>query len=218
MLLRTAAVLSGLLGIALPLLAQHIVTGAAVDAGSGVPLPCLAVTLVDSAGRASAVTATDDRGLFEFASPPPSSHALRFRAVGRPPLDAPVVATSADTLRVYRLVFADSSPPDPTVVLQTERGKPRGADVDPVLVQRSTPRYPAGAQERRSEGTVVAHFVVGPDGRVVLKSRRVLASPDAELSGSILDYIASLRFRPARRGGTPACALMRQSYTFSLNH
>jgi TonB family protein len=218
MVLRTAAALITLAITASPLIAQSVVAGAAVDAGTGEPLPCLGVALTDSAARVVAATTTDAQGLFEFAAAPAGARAVRFRAFGRRPMEVPVSPTAtADTLRQYRLVFADSAPLGSDA---PEDGASAGfgTDVEPVRLLRPPMRYPAGAQQRRSEGAVVVQFVIGPDGWVVRPSRRVLASPDAALSGAVLDHVARLRFRPARRGGAPACALARESYKFTLGY
>src|SRR3712207_1191239 len=72
------------------------------------------------------------------------------------------------------------------------------------------PGYPQDLREANVEGEVLAHFVVGPDGRVVPGSFRALRSSHPGFERAVRLSLPNLRFKPATVGGRPVYQIVQQ--------
>ena len=76
-------------------------------------------------------------------------------------------------------------------------------------------RYPAGAKERQTEGSVVATFTVGRDGRV--DDIRIAGSPDPQLAEEVRRVVkASPAWSPASRNGEATAATVMLPVSFRI--
>ena len=76
-------------------------------------------------------------------------------------------------------------------------------------------RYPAGAKERQTEGSVVATFTVGRDGRV--DDIRIAGSPDPQLAEEVRRVVkASPAWSPAARNGEATAATVMLPVSFRI--
>ena len=76
-------------------------------------------------------------------------------------------------------------------------------------------RYPAGAKERQTEGSVVATFTVGRDGRV--DDIRIAGSPDPQLAEEVRRVVkASPAWSPATRNGEATAATVMLPVSFRI--
>jgi len=110
-------------------------------------------------------------------------------------------------------------PGPPTLAHEEERpkiGEFVYTDEPPVLANERKPVYPELAREAGVEGKVIAHILVGKDGRVL----------DAEidrdysivmLDGAVLEAVRLLRFTPAMRDLHPVMVWVTCTYRFRLH-
>ncbi len=76
-------------------------------------------------------------------------------------------------------------------------------------------RYPAGAKERQTEGSVVATFTVGRDGRV--DDIRIAGSPDPQLAEEVRRVVkASPAWSPATRNGEATTVTITLPVSFRI--
>lgn len=76
-------------------------------------------------------------------------------------------------------------------------------------------RYPAGAKERQTEGSVVATFTVGRDGRV--DDIRIAGKPDPQLAEEVRRVVkASPAWSPATRNGEATAATVMLPVSFRI--
>jgi TonB family protein len=78
------------------------------------------------------------------------------------------------------------------------------------------PAYPADLRDARTEGTVLAQFVVDESGRTLPETFKVLRSSHVEFSEAVRVAIPTMRFTPAEMGGRAVRQLVQQPFTFSL--
>lgn len=191
-----------LLLAASPLAAQEIVTGAALDSLTGAPLPCVEVTLRDTAGRVVARALTARDGGFRLENPP-GEHMLQFEVFGRAPVTRAILPADSATgrPRYYPLVFDVELPrglmwPDTT---DSPPGRPL-----------NHPRLGSVSQLAR-QGTfavAVVRFAVAANGRVDRSSIQMLESSEKTWERSVIDFLKDVQYEPARRDGQPTCALV----------
>lgn len=119
------------------------------------------------------------------------------------------------------------------------RGEPSGAKGDrplgpaPFLPQRvytalqvdqmveryessAAPVYPPELEATRTEGQVVASYVVDSAGRVDTATIRVLGSNHPRFTESVRTALAEARFRPAKRSGHTVRQLVQQRFRFEV--
>jgi len=65
------------------------------------------------------------------------------------------------------------------------------------------PKYPSELLATGDTGTVIVRVTVNPEGRPVMSSAKVIASPHPAFSKAALAVIREYRFIPAEVGGTP---------------
>ena len=76
-------------------------------------------------------------------------------------------------------------------------------------------RYPAGAREQQTEGSVVASFTVGRDGRV--EDIRIAGSPDPQLAEEVRRVVkASPAWSPATRNGEATTVTVTLPVSFRI--
>jgi TonB family protein len=78
------------------------------------------------------------------------------------------------------------------------------------------PQYPADLRDARTEGTVLAQFVVDESGRTLPETFKVLRSSHAEFSEAVRAAIPTMRFTPAEAGGRAVRQLVQQPFTFTV--
>lgn len=78
------------------------------------------------------------------------------------------------------------------------------------------PEFPRGAALNDSDGIVIARFVVGADGRVDMKTARIIAAPGEPFQRSVLATLRDLKFEPARLQGSYVRSLVVMPFTFHL--
>jgi TonB family protein len=80
----------------------------------------------------------------------------------------------------------------------------------------AAPVYPPELSARRTEGQVVAAYVVDTVGRVDTTTIRVLGSDHPRFTESVRTALADARFRPAKREGHTVRQLVQQRFRFKL--
>jgi TonB family protein len=80
----------------------------------------------------------------------------------------------------------------------------------------AAPVYPPELEARRTEGQVVAAYVVDTVGRVDTTTIRVLGSDHPRFTASVRAALAEARFRPAKRGGHTVRQLVQQRFRFKV--
>jgi TonB family protein len=80
----------------------------------------------------------------------------------------------------------------------------------------AAPVYPPELEARRTEGQVVAAYVVDTAGRVDTTTIQVLGSDHPRFSESVRTALAEARFRPAKRGGHTVRQLVQQRFRFRI--
>ncbi|HEY7613914.1 MAG TPA: energy transducer TonB [Gemmatimonadales bacterium] len=80
----------------------------------------------------------------------------------------------------------------------------------------AAPVYPPQLEVRRTQGQVVAAYVVDTAGRVDTTTIRVLGSDHPLFTESVRTALAEARFRPAKRGGHAVRQLVQQRFRFKL--
>ena len=80
----------------------------------------------------------------------------------------------------------------------------------------AAPVYPPELEARRTEGQVVASYVVDTAGRVDTTTINVLGSDHPRFTESVRTALAEARFRPATRGGHSVRQLVQQRFRFKV--
>jgi TonB family protein len=80
----------------------------------------------------------------------------------------------------------------------------------------AAPVYPPELEARRTEGQVMASYVVDTAGRVDTTTIKVLGSDHPRFTESVRTALAEARFRPATRGGHTVRQLVQQRFRFRL--
>ncbi len=85
--------------------------------------------------------------------------------------------------------------------------------IAPVALATTQPKYPASVRRKGIEGAVIVAFEVLEDGKVA--HVRIVSGP-RELHETVLETVASWRFKPARRGSGAVRHRMQQTIRFRL--
>ena len=80
----------------------------------------------------------------------------------------------------------------------------------------AAPVYPPELEARRTQGQVVASYVVDTAGRVDTTTIKVLGSDHPRFTESVRTALAEARFRPATRGGHTVRQLVQQRFRFKV--
>jgi len=78
--------------------------------------------------------------------------------------------------------------------------------------------YPEAMRAGGTEGQVDAQFVVDEHGRVQSGSFKVMNSANGAFVDAVRRALPSMRFKPAKIGGTSVTQVVQQSFKFKLNH
>ncbi|MBV9880917.1 MAG: TonB family protein [Gemmatirosa sp.] len=76
------------------------------------------------------------------------------------------------------------------------------------------PAYPRAEREARTPGTVLAQFVVDADGAVAAGTTTLVSYTSTPFATSVLEFLPTARFLPARIGGCPVRQLVQQPFEF----
>lgn len=79
------------------------------------------------------------------------------------------------------------------------------------------PRYPPALRAQGVRGTVVAQFVVDTNGRVDMRTFKVLSSSDAAFTTAVRAAVARTDFLPALLDGRKVRQLYEQPFTFQVD-
>lgn len=134
------------------------------------------------------------------ASPAAASAPAATRSAPAPaavPLDPPAVTATPETP-----VAATPAPPQPAAEPPPQTAAAAPATVEPRVLQRVNPDYPAVARTRRIEGYVELEFMVGVDGRAA-DIRVVAAEPPGVFDSAATRALMRWRFEPGTRDGQP---------------
>ena len=204
-----------LLVVAVPLHAQGLVGGIAVDSATGMRLPCVDVALEDTTGRVVARTQTTYDGTFQFDAPPHGTYRYTFSVWHHRPVAGPIeqLDPSSERARMYQIAFVN----DPETKLKFW---PDTADSPPGLPRdpgRARIRYPLELYKKGIEGTVTVHYAVDSAGSVIGPSIRMISATDPRFEPPVSAFLQEVQLAPARRAGRPSCALMlNQPFNFSM--
>lgn len=98
------------------------------------------------------------------------------------------------------------------------------------LASPSTPRYPTAVREAGVTGVVIVEFQIDSTGHTVPRTAKEIWNsgtkrPTGELLGyynqllhSVLDWVSTAKFEPARIGGCPVPQIVKQPFTFSIRN
>ena len=81
-----------------------------------------------------------------------------------------------------------------------------------------SPEYPSALRSSGVEGHVTAQFIVNERGRFEESSLEILSSTNALFVESIRRALPRMRFRPAKIGDRAVPQLVRQDFSFVLDH
>jgi TonB family protein len=79
------------------------------------------------------------------------------------------------------------------------------------------PVYPVDLRTQKVEGTVLASFIVGVDGKAEAGSLKILKSDRQEFSDAITAALPKMRFVPAQIGGRSVRQVVQQPFSFSIS-
>ena len=160
------------------------------------------------------------RRIFAMQSAPVRHPARRAAFAG-------VIATLAIAAACSPRIASNFTAPAPEVATAepvTVSGSGANADTSPsdeLSMQPATmargsqgPRYPDALRAAKVGGTVVAMFVVNGDGSADTNTYKVLKSTHAEFTIAVKEALATMRFNPAQRDGTPVRQLLQQVFQF----
>lgn len=134
------------------------------------------------------------------------------------------------------VVVESLAPPPPTISVQTEAPRPEPVRVAPPAppapagpTQKATPKgrlgatistddYPQASIRAEEEGSVVARYTIGTDGRVVKGSCSIVTSSRySRLDTQTCSLIERrFRFNPALRGGDPVQETRSQAFRWQI--
>lgn len=207
-----------LLCVAPPAYAQGYVGGHLLDSATASPLPCVQVSLVDTAGRVVARQLTSSDGAFQLDAPPQSAYRLRFFIWSHEPLLGPVeqLEPSTERARKYLLTFREEPKPHPWH--RSQQDTAADAPPGPPLNREAAPmRYPPDLRMSGVQGDVTAHFVVDSTGRVIPLTVQIARSTHHEFTDVVRKFLDKVQLEPARLDHRPVCTLMRDwPFTFRL--
>jgi TonB family protein len=87
-------------------------------------------------------------------------------------------------------------------------------DEQPALVSHPLIRYPSEMQALRIAATVVVEAALDATGHVDPRSERIFQSPNHAFDQEALRVVRGSLYRPAKSGGRPVRAMIRQAISF----
>ncbi len=140
----------------------------------------------------------------EAEPPPPPRFGLEDDALGE--AGGLAVATGNTVMKEADPIVAPAPPPLPAA--------PVFVDQAPKILAGDPPEYPARAQDRGLEGTVVALITIDTNGSVTGVS--IEQSAGADFDGAVLQAARQTRFLPPVRNGRKMPARFRRPFEFGL--
>jgi protein TonB len=80
------------------------------------------------------------------------------------------------------------------------------------------PEYPPSLKDRGVEGSVIAQFVVGENGRYESGTLKILSSSDPAFTAAVKDALPRMRFSAAQIGGKKVQQLVQMPFQFHIAH
>jgi len=201
--------------VVVPLHAQGLVGGVAVDSATGMRLACVDVTLEDTTGRIVARQQTATDGVFQFDAPARGAYRYRFDVWHHRPVVGPVemLEPASERARMYQLAFVND-PQQKLKLWPDTADSPPGPPREP---SKARIPYPKELYQKGIEGTVTVQYAVDSVGVVYGPSIRVISATDPRFEPAVIAYLQDVKLAPPRRAGRPACALvMNQPFNFSI--
>lgn len=198
--------------------AQGYVGGIVIDSATNAPMPCVQVSLLDTAGRTVARQLTMPDGVFQMEAPARGTYQLRFFIWAHEPLlaEPEEIDPAVDRARKYSLGFRLDRNAEVWRTSRTAANVPPGRPVNGRAVQVS---YPETLRSRGVEGEVVAQFVVDSTGYVRPSSVKITHATHYEFGTAVRSFLNKAQFEPATLDHIPVCALVRDiPFTFTLLH
>src|SRR5262249_3639766 len=106
--------------------------------------------------------------------------------------------------------------------VRTETTLPRGVYFEyqverPVTPSNNQPpRYPDALRESKTEGEVLAQFIVDENGSVDSTSFRIVRATNEDFAKAVRLAIPNFRFNPALVGGKPVKQFVQMPFRFDL--
>ena len=85
------------------------------------------------------------------------------------------------------------------------------------LAGNKAPRYPDAQRTAKTEGGVLAQFVVNPDGTVDMNTFKVLKASDPAFVAAVREALSRWRFEPAEVDGHKVRQLITEPFQFALS-
>jgi hypothetical protein len=176
------------------------VQGILLNEKSHAPIGKAEVSLVDDSGHVAATASTDSAtGTFYLDAPRPGDYLVRIR-IGRGGLSfSPLIRM--DSNQVVERVFAVPEWPRGILEAFLPDDVTTQATMDPQ--HRMAPRFPDRMRSTGRDGIVRSRFVIGPDGRVDMRTFTVVESTDDAFTKAVRDYLNDARYLPADQDGKP---------------
>jgi periplasmic protein TonB len=137
-----------------------------------------------------------------------------------PPIDSSLGASPPESL--FTIGGGDKGSSEPESGSGVDSGRPWSASqVERPALSRDynpSPRYPSVLESSRTEGTVLAQFVVDTLGRADMGTFKVLESSNDLFSASVRAAIQQWRFYPAEAGGRKVKQIVQQPLKFVAPH
>lgn len=138
-----------------------------------------------------------------------------------------------NTTRVLHLSLKLFTPFDSSIRARAQRRMARGelierplgevrvrhyphAKVPEVPRSNAQPRYPRDLQEAGVEGEVLLQFVIGPDGRLLLPTVRVLRASHPAFTAAVFAAAPRFQYIPGRVAGCPVPMRAQQAFMFQV--
>ena len=90
-------------------------------------------------------------------------------------------------------------------------------DVEVVALRGGSPRYPETLRSARTEGQVIAQFIVNEKGRADKNSFKVITSTHPLFTSAVQSALPQMRFKPATIAGKPVSQLVQQQFVFKID-
>lgn len=134
-----------------------------------------------------------------------------------PPVSSPIAGEPVIGTRVTGGIPGGTSDSTTSGFLPTTAfGSDEVEKVARVLGTQKQPRYPEILRQQKLEGSVLASYVVGTDGRVEAESFRAIDGSHPLFEVAVKQALLATRFRPAEVGGKKVRQLIEQRFVFSL--
>lgn len=135
-----------------------------------------------------------------------------------PPVSAPILGEPVIGTRVTSGIPGGTGDSTTSGFLPTTAfGSDEVEKVARVLGTQKQPRYPEILRNQKLEGSVLASYVVGTDGRMEAESFRAVDATHPLFELAVKQALLGTRFRPAEVGGKKVRQLIEQRFVFSLN-